>query len=103
MSKYVASEVKARKSNKEKLKAVLAVIDSMDDEELGEVGSTPKASQLPSPQTNSGTSESGLLLRLGSLHNSSKPHVSANVLQHPSPTGSRTSSDDLDLFNSILS
>ena len=50
MSKFVASEVKARKSNKEKLKAV---IDSMDDKELEEVGSTLKSSQLPFPQTNS--------------------------------------------------
>ena len=44
-----------RKSNKEKLKAVLAVIDSMDEEELGEVGSVSRPVQLPSPQENTGT------------------------------------------------
>ena len=56
------------------------VIDSMDDEELGEVGSVPKSSQLLSPQTNSGTSDSGLLFRSGSLHYSLLPYGSANVL-----------------------
>ena len=70
MTHFVASEVKARKSNKEKLKVVLAVIDNMYDDELGEVGSVPRPSQLPSLQTNSGTNDSSLLIHSGSLLNS---------------------------------
>ena len=49
MTQFVIAEIKARKTNKEKLKAVLAVIDSMDEDELGEVGSVPRPVQLPSP------------------------------------------------------
>ena len=60
MSKFVALEVKAHRSNKDMLKAVLAVIDSMDDEELEEVSLAPKYIQLPSPHTNLGTPNSSL-------------------------------------------
>ena len=71
MSKFVAFEEKVWKINKKKLKTVLTVIDSMNDEELGEVGSVPKPSQLASPQTNSGTSKSpSLLLCSGPLRSS---------------------------------
>ena len=44
ISKFVASEVKVQKSNKKKLITILIVIDSMDNEELEEVDSTPKSS-----------------------------------------------------------
>ena len=78
MSHFVASEVKAWKSNKEKFKAVLAVIDIMDDEELSEVGSVPKPSQVPSLQTNLGTFDSSLLLFSDSLLNSPENYSSNN-------------------------
>ena len=44
-----ASETKARKLNKEKLNAILAVIDSIDDDELGDVAYDPKPMQHSSP------------------------------------------------------
>ena len=54
MTQFVTVEIKVRKTNKEKLKAVLAVIDSMDEDELGEVGSVPRLVHLPSLQENIG-------------------------------------------------
>ena len=102
MSQFVASEVKAHKTNKEKLKAVLVIIDSIDDEELGEVGSVPKPSQFPSPQTNLGTYDSSLLLCSGSLINSPMSYSSNNDSQHSSSPGPNISSDVTDLANSVL-
>ena len=103
MSKFVASEVKAHKSNKEKLKVVLAVIDSMDDEELGEVGLTPKSIQLPSPHTNLGTPNFGLSFQSVAVSNSVAPMDLVCREQLYSPPRFEISSDELGFFNSILS
>ena len=51
MTQFVTTEIKARKSNKEKLKAVLAVMNSMEENELEKVGSIPRSMHVPSPQT----------------------------------------------------
>ena len=50
----MTAEIKARKSNKEKPKAVLAIMNNIDEDELGEVGPTSRPMHVPSPHTNIG-------------------------------------------------
>ena len=65
-TKMGASETKARKLNTEKLKAVMAIIDNIDDDELGDAACDPKPMQHFSPLLNTGTTFSvDLLLSSG--------------------------------------
>ena len=99
----MTAKIKARKSNKEKLKAMLAVIDNMDEDELGEVGSVSKPVQLPSPQENTGTTCIPTILA-----SSSNPFLksSGGPIPKDSPFSpfleTVSSSDALDLVNSVL-
>ena len=74
----------------------------MDDDELGEVGSVPRSSQLPSLQTNSGTNDSSLLICFGPLLNSPTSYSLNYDSQQPSSSRSNISSDVMDLANSVL-
>ena len=102
MTQFVTTEIKARKTNKEKLKAVLAVIDSMDEDELGEVGSIPKSVQLPSPQENTGTVIDNPSPSSASLFKFSENPSMKNTPLCLSTSETDSSSDVLDLANSIL-
>ena len=101
MTQFVTAEIKATKTNKEKLKAVLAVIDSIDEDELGDVGSIPRLVQLPSPQENTSTaidnpSPSASLFKFSA--NSSMKNTPICL----SNSETDSSSDALDLVNSVL-
>ena len=99
----MASEGKAHRPNKDKLKAVLVVINSMDNEDLGEVGSTPKSIQLPSPHTNSGTPLLGLSSQSVDVSNLVVHVDSVCQEKQCSPLRSEISSDERGFSNSILS
>ena len=104
MTQFVTAEIKTRKSSKEKLKAMLAIIDSMDEDELGEVGSVSRPVQLPSPQEN--TSSVCIPTVSASSSNSFlKPSGDPSPKDCPSsPSFSEmvSSSDALDLVNFVL-
>ena len=102
MTQFMTAEIKARKTNKEKLKAVLAVIDSMDEDELGEVGSVPRSIQTPSRQANTSTVNHLPSPSSGSLLNFSKRPSMMNIPQCPSSSRTASTYDVLDLANSVL-
>ena len=98
----MTAKIKARKSNKEKLKAVLVVMNSMEEDELGEVGLIPRSMHAPSPQTNTGTVNHLHSTLSGSSNCLSKRSSRQTIPLSPSSSGTDSTSDALDLANSIL-
>ena len=103
-SKAGPPEAKARKISKEKLKAVLAAIDSMEDEEMDEVNYDPCNTHHISSSTNPGTSS---LANMSLLNPISREEVFYSEYESEFPTSTDSSysfcsNDKYDLDNSIF-
>ena len=98
----MTAEIKARKSNKEKLKTFLAVMNSMDEDELGEVGPTSRPMHVPSLHTNTSMVNHFPSTLSGSSINLSQSPSRLSIPLSPSSSGTDSTSDVLDLANSVL-
>ena len=100
--KSETSESKAHRLNKEKLKVVLAIIDSIDDDELGDAAYDPKPMQHSSLLPNIGSTFAvDLLLSFGHYRSDSLNYssdCSSPSLPSSPITSTSTDKDDLAIF-----